>query len=286
LSIRIKTCDSIGKPGPESSRINAFPLRENAVDPSWKSCSPSTQTVELLTAAGTVSHADRNLIEEELVHRFQPMIRRIANSYHGRGAEMDDLLQVAHLALINAIRGFKDERGYFGAYAKATIAGEMKRHLRDHCWAIRPPRRVQDLRAQIGQSTAELVQQNGSSPALSALAEYMDATVLDIAEAMTARSCYIPTPLDRPFGLDGRTLAEILSTVEDPYEELLAHVTLIQICADVSDEDRQLIRLRYYECLSQREIAKELGVSQMHVSRMLGHLIERLRSRAVDSMVA
>jgi RNA polymerase sigma-B factor len=256
------------------------------VDPNWKPCSPSTQTVELLNAASTASRADRNLIEEELVHRYQPMIRRIANTYYGRGAEMDDLLQVAHLALIKAIRGFKDERGYFEAYAKATIAGEMKRHLRDHCWAIRPPRRVQDLQAQIGQSTAELVQQNGSSPAPSALAEYMEATVLDIAEAMSARSCYIPTPLDRPLGLDGRTLGETLSTEADPYEEVAAHLTLIQICADVSDEDRELIRLRFYECLSQREIAKQLGVSQMQVSRLLARLIERLRSRAVDGMVA
>jgi RNA polymerase sigma-B factor len=256
------------------------------VDPSWKSCCPTTHTVELLIAASTASRADRNSIEEELVHRFQPMIRRIANTYLGRGAEMDDLLQVAHLALIKAIRGFKEERGYFEAYAKATIIGEMKRHLRDHCWAIRPPRRVQDLQAQIGQSTAELLQQNGRSPALSSLAEYMEATVLDIAEAMTARSCYVPTPLDRPLGLDGRTLAEILSTDADPYEAVAAHLTLIQICADVSDEDKELIRLRFYECLSQREIAKELGVSQMQVSRLLVRLIERLRSRAVDSMVA
>lgn len=256
------------------------------MDPSWKPRSPSTPTVELLNAARTASRADRNLIEEELVHRYQPMIRRIAHSYLGRGAERDDLLQVAHLALIKAIRGFQDERGYFEAYAKATIVGEMKRHLRDHCWTVRPPRRVQDLQAQIGHSTAELVQQNGRSPALSALAEYMEATVLDIAEAMTARSCYVPTPLDRPLGRDGPTLAEILSTDEDPFEEVAAHVTLIQICADVSDEDRELIRLRFYECLSQREIARELCVSQMQVSRLLTRLLERLRARAVDSMVA
>lgn len=226
------------------------------------------------------------MVEEELLRRYLPMTRRLASRFIGRGAEAEDLLQVANLALIKAMRGFDAKRGFFEAYAKASISGALKRHLRDHCWTIRPPRRVQELQAQISLLTAEMVQQGGKVPAPSALARYVDSSVTEITEALTARTCYTVSSLDESFGQAGRPLSESLCSDADPYDEITDHVTLTQICADLSDADRELIRLRFYECLPQREIAKELGVSQMQVSRLLTRLTERLRRRAISANAA
>jgi RNA polymerase sigma-B factor len=246
----------------------------------------TSDTPYLLERASTATPSDRSAIEDELVRRYLPMTRRLAGRFTGRGADADDLLQVANLALVKAMRGFDVERGCFEAYAKASVSGALKRHLRDHCWTIRPPRRVQDLQAQITQSSATLAQQEGSVPAPAALAQFMDASVSDITEALSARSCYTPASLDVPMGQAGRSLSESICGAEDPYEEVDGHLTLVQICTDLSEEDRELIRLRFYECLSQREIAEEFGVSQMQVSRRLARLIEQLRERAVGAMVA
>lgn len=247
---------------------------------------PIPDIADLLEKARTANPADRALAEEEVVRRYLPMTRRLAKRFIGRGADTDDLFQVANLALVKAMRGFDADRGCFEAYSKASISGALKRHLRDHCWTIRPPRRVQDLQAQISQSTAEMVQQEGVLPAASALAEYMDASVIDITEALSARSCYTPSSLDEPLGQAGRSLSESLCTDVDPYDVVAGHVTLVQICAGLSSDDRELIRLRFYECLSQREIAEEIGVSQMQVSRLLARLLARLRQRALGTRVA
>lgn len=243
-------------------------------------------TVALLEKAQLAAPPERSLVEDELIRRYLPMTRRMANRFIGRGADAEDLRQVANLALVKAMRGFHADRGCFEAYAKASISGALKRHLRDQGWAIRPPRRVQELQAQISQSTAELVQQDGTLPAPTTLALYMDATVIDITEALTARSCYTASSLDQPFGQAGRPLAESLTTDEDPYDEVVGRLTIVQLCADLPADDRELLHLRFYECLSQREIADEIGVSQMQVSRLLSGLMGRLRKRSLDTKVA
>jgi RNA polymerase sigma-B factor len=256
------------------------------VDPCYATCLAACDTIELLESARIAAPAERALVEDELVRRYRPMTHRSASRFAGRGADPDDLHQVANLALVKAMRGFNADHGCFEAYAKASISGALKRHLRDHCWTIRPPRRVQELQAQISQSTAEMGQEHGTAPAPSALAEYMHASVTDITEALSARSCYTPTSLDEPLGQTGHPLSDSLCTEEDPYDEVAARLTLVQICSDLTGEERELIRLRFYECLSQREIAQEIGVSQMQVSRMLARLIERLRERAQGTEAA
>jgi RNA polymerase sigma-B factor len=243
-------------------------------------------TVALLENARTAAPAKRSQVEDELVRRYLPMTRRLAHRFIGRGADADDLNQVANLALLKSIRGFNADRGCFEAYAKASISGALKRHLRDHCWAIRPPRRVQELVAQVSQSTAEMIQRNGKVPAPSALADYMGASVTDITEALSARSCYTATSLDEPVGKAGRSLSETLSADADPYDSVVARLTLAKLCTDLPDDDRELIRLRFDECLSQREIAAEIGVSQMQVSRLLARVVGHLREQALDPLVA
>lgn len=247
---------------------------------------PPRDTVDLLENARTAASAQRILIEDELVRRYLPMTRRMSHRFTGRGADADDLLQVANLALVKAMRGFNADRGCFEAYAKASISGALKRHLRDHCWAVRPTRVVQERVAQIRHSTAEMVQRDGAFPEPSALAVYMDASVIDITEALSARNFYAASSLDEPLGQTGHSLSERLAMGTDPYEDVLSHLTLVQLCADLHDDDRELIHLRFYECLSQREIAQELGISQMQVSRLLARLMVRLRQRALDTQVA
>lgn len=252
-------------------------------------CAPSLSqfdTVELLEIAHAVAPLQRACVEEELVRRYLPMTRRMASRFIGRGADIEDLLQVANLALVKTMRGFNADRGCFEAYAKASITGALKRHLRDHCWTIRPPRRVQDLQAQIAVSTAEMEQRDGALPDPGELAEYMDTSVIAITEALTARSCYTPSSLDEPLGEAQRSLSERLNRDEDPYDEVVTRLTLVQICAELPEDDRELIRMRFYECLSQRAIADEIGVSQMRVSRQLARLLQRLRQRTLAPRVA
>lgn len=253
-------------------------------------CHPATlseaETIAILTDAQHAVGEERARLEEDIVRTYLPMARRLASRFSGYGADADDLVQVANMALVKAIRGFNAERGVFQSYAKATISGELKKHLRDHCWSIKPPRRVQDLQTQIMRRSEDMAQQDGTLPRTVDLAEAMDATVSDISEALSARSCYSPSSLDRPTGLAGRPLSENIADEEEPYDRVDGWVSLVQICSELTDEDRTLIRLRFYECMSQREIADEIGISQMQVSRRLARLIDGLRAKALPSEVA
>lgn len=239
-------------------------------------------TTELLIAAQQAAGQERALLEEGIVRNYLPMARRLASHFCTDRADLDDLIQVANIALVKAIRGFDQNLGVFEPYAKATISGELKKYLRDHCWSIKPPRRVQELQAQIARTTEDLTQSEGQTPGLEQLADAMELSVEAISEAVSARSCYSPASLDRPTGVAGRPLGDNIADEQEPYALVDGCVSLVQICSDLSEEDLTLIRLRFYECLSQREIAAEIGVSQMQVSRRLARLIEHLRAKAAS----
>jgi len=256
------------------------------MDPQRSHALTPTDTTEMLTSYCGASGAERARLEEDIVRAYQPMARRLAGRFGGHGADLDDLLQVANMAVVKAMRGFDPERGAFPSYAKATIDGELKKHLRDYCWSIKPPRRVQELQTQIIRRAEVMAQTQGTLPGTADLAEAMEASVSDIGEALSARSCYSPSSLDRPTGVSGRSLAENLADVEEPYERVDGWVSLVQICSDLEEQDKTLLRLRFYECMSQREIADELGVSQMQVSRRLARLLAGLRAKALQSEVA
>jgi RNA polymerase sigma-B factor len=230
---------------------------------------------------------DDALREEQIVRDHQPMARRMAGRFAGHGADFDDLVQVASLALVKAYRRFDPERGAFEPYAKATIDGELKRHLRDHCWSIRPPRRVQELQSEISHTTEALAQGEACLPRAAELAEVIGASVTDINEALSARSCFTPASLDRPLDVAGpTTMADHLAADDDPFAHVDNMVALGQICTELSEADKTLIRLRFYEGMSQREIAAEIGVSQMQVSRRLARLLDELRTKALEGEVA
>lgn len=219
--------------------------------------------------------------EDEIVRRYAPMARRLASRMTVAGAEFDDLLQVANLALIKAFRAFDQERGDFPPFAHATISGELKKYLRDYCWSVRPPRRVQELQAQVRTVAADVTQRVGRPAQPSELARELGTTVGDVSEALTAGTCMFPASLDQPPTSGARPLSDVLADSQDAFEHVESVVAVSQLCRDLRDEDRELIRLRFYEGLSQREMALRLGVSQMQVCRRLNRLLSVLRDRAV-----
>lgn len=201
-----------------------------------------------------------------------PLAARLARSYRGRGVDADDLEQVARLALVKAAAGFDEDRGAFAAFATATIRGELKRHFRDRAWGVRPPRRVQELQARLG---AEHDGTDITTAHISQLADRLGVAASDLTEAAAARGCYSPDSIDAAVeaghemgGLDSR-----LDLVDD-------WVTFTRLCRDLPRQDRQLLQWRFVDDMTQQEIAHELGISQMQVSRRIAALLARLRAAA------
>ncbi|MGH2629840.1 MAG: SigB/SigF/SigG family RNA polymerase sigma factor [Actinomycetota bacterium] len=215
--------------------------------------------------------------------RFQPFAEYFARRFVGRGELVEDLVQVANIGLLNAIDRFDPSRGVqFSTYAAATIVGELKRHFRDKGWAMRVPRRLQEMAVRINRSLPTLTQTLGRSPTIPELAGHLDVDTDDIAEAMDAVQAYSIGSLDTPIGVDARAPVDSLGE-EDPSVELLDEwATLAPVVAQLSPRDRRVLYLRFFRDLTQSEIAEDIGVSQMHVSRILTQTIERLR-RAVDA---
>lgn len=242
----------------------------------------SCETIDIIMQAHEAPEHERTLLEEHIVRRYMPMTRRLAQQYAWHGWDSEDLLQVANMSLIKAMRRFDPARGSFESYAKATISGELKNHLRDYSWSIKPPRRIQEMQSEIHRCTEELAQSDGTTPNTVALADHIGAPVSAISEALSARSCHSPTSIDQPVGQTGRPLSESLWDEDEPYAEVDGHIALVQICNELTDDERKLIRLRFFENLSQREIAEEIGVSQMQVSRRLTQVISRLRHKALE----
>lgn len=270
-----------------NSAVNPIVVPADApVRPALPCDAAAMDTVDLLLLMRDASPVERDRLEEAVLRRFTPMTRRLASRYAGHGTDVDDLIQVADLALVKAMRRFDPERGAFESYAKATISGELKRHLRDFCWSIKPPRRIQEMHAQIQRSTEDLAQADGSLPGTPEIAGHLGSSVSAIGEALAARSCFTPASLDEPLGASGRSLGETVGSDDEPFEAVDNHVLLLQLCRDLTEPEMRLIELRFYDCLSQREIADILGVSQMQVSRNLARLLDKLRDRAAVSSVA
>ena len=240
-------------------------------------------TTDLLVKAAGATSRERTVLEDELVHRYLGLATHLAGRYAGRGADREDLVQVASFALVKAIRGFNHDRGEFVPFATVTILGEIKKYFRDHCWGVRPPRRIQQLQADIAAATERRMHSDAHVPGDDDLADELDAEVADIREAMAARSCFSPSSLDQPSRIGGRPLGETLMSDEDAYDFVEEWVTVGPLCRQLDDSERELLRLRFVEDKTQQEIAAIVGVSQMQVSRRLSKLLETLRSEALGS---
>ena len=224
--------------------------------------------------------------QRTLVLDYLPLARRLAIRFRGPGAEYEDLVQVASLALVKAAMRFDPTSGEFGVFANVTIVGELKRHLRDSSWAVRPPRGLQELGLEILKVSAGLAQTSGVVPGPVTLAQAMDIPVAKIREAIRSGMSRRAASLDQPIGSEGLPLSETLNEEGDSLQRIDERLALEQLCEDLTAADRQLLTLRFFDRLTQREIALVLGTTQMVISRRLIAVLASLRVRATRANAA
>lgn len=235
----------------------------------------------LLRRCACSDPVSRAALEEEVVLRSLRLAESVARRYAGRGLEYDDLVQVARLALVKAVRRYRPGAGSgFAAYATPTIAGEVKRHFRDCGWLVRPPRRLQELTAGMVVQEERLLQELHREPTLTDLAQALRASPAELTQARLGSAGYSASSLDGPATAQGRV--ELAAQAPDEYAALEMREALRGALAALSPRDRQLIRLRFVEELTQAEVGRVLGVSQMQVSRLLAGVLRQLRAQLVD----
>lgn len=258
------------------------------MDPLCTSRLTPEETTSLLSALQTATPFERELLEEQIVAGNLYLADRISRHYASRGLDLEDLRQVAGLALLKALRRFDADRGSFVAYASVSIAGEIKRYFRDHGWMIRPPRSIQELHIEIGQVTQEQLQGDSHEVTLENLAERLDVPAQRIREARSASRCFSPESIDGPLpGPDrGRTMADTLGSEEPLYGFVDNWCALPAAWHKLTCEQRELLELRFYRDLTQERIAAILGISQMQVSRRLKAVLAVLREELSSSQAA
>jgi RNA polymerase sigma-B factor len=229
---------------------------------------------------GRTTDAARARAREELVALHQPLVEHCARRFRNRGEPFEDLLQVGAIGLLKAIDRFDADRGVeFSTYATPTIIGEIKRHFRDKGWAIRVPRRLQELRIQISATSAELTQSLGRSPTAPELAERMGCSVEEIVEGLESSNAYATLSLDA--GDDAEDGAATMLDAMGVDDANLAHIDLREsikpLLEQLDHREKRILLLRFFGNLTQSQIAEEIGVSQMHVSRLLSRTLAQLR---------
>ncbi len=216
-----------------------------------------------------------------LVELHLPLVHHCARRFRNRGEPLEDLVQVGTIGLLKAIDRFDAERGVeFSTYATPTIIGEIKRHFRDKGWAIRVPRRVQELRMQIGVATTELTQSLGRSPTPRELAGRIGCSVEEIVEGMESGHAYATLSLDagdQDEGSAGRVL-DALGCHDEHLEHIEIRESVKPLLDALEPREKRILLLRFFKNMTQSQIADEIGVSQMHVSRLLTRTLTQLRA--------
>ena len=222
-------------------------------------------------------------LRDELIEAHIGLAEYLARRFNNRGEPLDDLVQVASTGLIKAVDRFEPERGLeFSTYATHTIVGELKRHFRDKGWAIRVPRRMQELHLRLGQVINTLNQELGRSPTIAEIAHAAGVAEEDVLEAMEAGQAYRFTSLDAPApGEDsGGNLGSTIGENDAQFTEVEHRVVLSPLLAKLPARQQTILHLRFFDGLTQSEIASRLGISQMHVSRLLARSLAQLRTDA------
>jgi RNA polymerase sigma-B factor len=216
---------------------------------------------------------------DKLVEANLPLARSIARRYAGRGEQLDDLVQVASIGLIKAIDRFDLERGvFFRTYAVPTIVGEIKRHFRDRAWAVHVPRRLKELNQMLSRLIEDLSAQLERSPTIAQLAEAAGAEEEEVVEALEASRAYSAESLSAPAEEGSETdRIQTLGDVEEAFAQAEDQHLLAPGFEALGARERRIVRLRFYEGLTQTEIASEIGISQMHVSRLIRRALETMR---------
>jgi len=238
-------------------------------------------------AATPIGGPSRARLRDRAIEAWLPLARHLAHRYAGRGEPTDDLVQTATVGLIKAIDKFDPDRGVdFAGYAIPTIIGEIKRHFRDRTWSVRVPRRLQELRLAITEANAALAHTLGRSPTITDIAKHLDLTEEDILEGLEGARAYNATSLSTPINADGTTeLGDTLGTEDHEYELAETRVALGPALATLDQREQTILTLRFYGNLTQSQIAEHIGISQMHVSRLLTKALTKLRDQlAADTI--
>jgi RNA polymerase sigma-B factor len=227
------------------------------------------------------------LLRDQLFERWMPLARQLTRRYGRSNEPFEDLLQVASIGLVKALQGFDPERGRaFSSYAVPTIMGELKRHFRDRTWSVRMPRSLQELAMRVDGARDRLSSELGRSPSVTELARACDTTEEEVLEALQAGDAYHATSLDAfrsDDDEDGFSLSDALGEDDEGFRLAEHRALLTTVLTALDDRDREILRLRFEEDLTQQEIAKLVGVSQMQVSRLLRRALNVLRGAAERS---
>jgi RNA polymerase sigma-B factor len=236
----------------------------------------------------TASEAERLTARDALVSLHLPLVEHCARRFRNRGEPFEDLVQVGTIGLIKSIDRFDLDRGVeFSTYATPTIIGEIKRYFRDKGWAIRVPRRLQELRMQIGTTTAELTQALGRSPTPRELAEAIGCSVEEIVEGIESSNAYSTLSLDATDdgGDDGGvSMLDMMGLDDEELEQIEIRESIKPLLEALPPREKRILLLRFFKNKTQSEIAAEIGVSQMHVSRLLSRTLEQLRTSLQESV--
>ncbi|MDQ0763801.1 RNA polymerase sigma-B factor [Streptomyces canus] len=220
-------------------------------------------------------------LRNKLVRMHLPLVEHLARRFRNRGEPLDDLTQVATIGLIKSVDRFDPDRGVeFSTYATPTVVGEIKRHFRDKGWAVRVPRRLQELRLALTTATAELSQQHGRSPTVHELAEKLAISEEEVLEGLESANAYSTLSLDVPDTDDeSPAVADTLGAEDEALEGVEYRESLKPLLEDLPPREKRILLLRFFGNMTQSQIAQEVGISQMHVSRLLARTLAQLREK-------
>jgi len=241
-----------------------------------------TEARELLGTLGGLPEgsAARARARARLIELYLPLAEYLARRFRNRGEPQDDLNQVANVGLIKSVDGFDPTRGAaFTSYAIPMIVGELKRHFRDKGWDVRVPRRLQELRLEISKISGDLAQELGRSPTVADLAKKLGVGEEEIIEGIESGHAYRALSINAPTGGEeaGAELADLLGGIDRDLEAVDDRESLRPLIAQLPEREQKIIAMRFFGNMTQTQIAERLGISQMHVSRLLAHALTHLR---------
>jgi RNA polymerase sigma-B factor len=224
----------------------------------------------------------RDALRDEIVTGFLPVAAHIARRFAHRGEPLEDLVQVATVGLIHAVDRFEPDRGSdFFSFAVPTISGEVRRHFRDLGWSMRVPRRLKDMHVAINTAVSELSQQLGRAPRPSEIAQRLDLPVAEVLEGLEAAEAYRSSSLDEMLSSEqgSATVGELVGAADAELDRVEYRQVLQPLLEELPPRERTILMLRFFGNLTQTQIGEQVGVSQMHVSRLLGQTLERMRKQ-------
>jgi RNA polymerase sigma-B factor len=223
----------------------------------------------------------RQKVREQLISGYLPVAEHLARRFAGRGEPLDDLIQVATIGLIHAVDRFEPDRGAnFLSFAIPTITGELRRYFRDHGWSTKVPRRLKDLHLNIRSTQTQLSQRFGRAPRPSEIADKLGIPVSEVIEGLQAGEAYRSSSLDEMLGEQGTaTLGEFMGDLDNELAAIEDREALRPLLAQLPPRERTILMLRFFRQLTQTQIAERVGISQMHVSRVLSQTVAFLQER-------